>query len=79
MILPGASLFLSPLPCDLTDYTIVVRLGHPRRVRQPLNDFEPWAAALLAVFERWEALVFLPRVLLRWAGLMRISPDFPID
>jgi len=50
-----------------------------RRVRQALSDFEPQGALLLAVFERWEALVFPPHVFLQLTGSMRIGACFLIE
>ena len=52
--------------------------ARPSRVRQALNDFESQGAPLLAVFERWEALVFPPHGFLRLAGSVRVGPWFVI-
>ena len=58
----------------LGSYEILSPIGAGGPVRQPLSDFEPWGAPLLAVFERWEALVLPPHALSQLTGPMRISP-----
>ena len=50
--------------------SLLTELKGDGRVRQPLRDFEPRGAPLLAVFERWEALVFPTHVLPQLTGPM---------